>query len=99
MSVVRLPVAGLDVGVRLPTGAEDLLLLEAGATDFAVALALLARVVHRVDGLPIDWSALSITDVDVLLLRLRQRVLGDVVKAEVRCPAAAGRRRAGVRGR
>lgn len=87
MSVVRLPVAGLDVGVRLPTGAEDLLLLEAGVADFALALALLARVVQRVDGVPIDWSALSITDVDVLLLRLRQRVLGDVVRAEVRCPA------------
>jgi len=73
--------------VQLPTGAEDILLLEAGAPDFGVALALLSRVVCRIDGEPIDWATLAITDVDILLLRLRQRVLGDAVSAEVVCPA------------
>lgn len=87
MISVRLPVAGIDVVIQLPTGAEDILLLESGAPDFAVALALLGRVVRRADGEPIDWDTLSITDVDVLLLRLRQRVIGDVVNADVRCPA------------
>lgn len=87
MRAVRLPVAGVDVLVQLTTGAEDLLLLEAGAPDFGVALAVLSRVVHRVDGVPIDWLTLAVTDVDVLLLRLRQRMFGDIVTAEVRCVA------------
>ena len=87
MPAVRLPVAGVDVLVQAPSGAEDVLLLEAGAPDFAVALALLSRVVRRVDGEPIDWSTVSITDVDVLLLRLRQRVIGDSITAELSCPA------------
>ena len=87
MANVRLPVSGIEVCVELPTGADDLLLLEGGAPDVALALSLLRRLVHRADGASIDWSALAITDVDVLLLRLRQRVLGDVVRAEVWCPA------------
>jgi hypothetical protein len=87
VAIVRLPVAGIDVLVQLPTGAEDILLFEAGPPDFALALALLSRVVHRVDGEPIDWRTLAVTDVDVLLLRLRQRVLGDAVIADVLCPA------------
>jgi hypothetical protein len=87
VGIVRLPVAGVDVLVQLPTGAEDILLREAGVLDFAVALALLSRLVHRADGDAIDWETLAITDVDVLLLRLRQRVLGDAVTAEVLCPA------------
>ncbi len=87
MAIVRLPVAGVDVLVQLPTGTEDLLLLEAGAPDFGVALAFLSRLVHRVDGESIEWASVAITDVDVLLLRLRQRVVGDVVRADVLCPA------------
>jgi hypothetical protein len=85
---VRLPVAALDVFVQLPTGADDILILEAGPPDFSTALDLLSRLVHRVDGEPIDWSTLAITDVDVLLLRLRQRLLGDALSADVVCAAA-----------
>lgn len=93
MSRARLPVGSADVQVQLPTGAEDILLLESGAPDFAVALALLSRVVHRTDGAAIDWSSVAVTDVDVLLLHLRRRVLGDCVTAEVTCAAEACRAR------
>lgn len=75
--------------VELPTGEEDLLLLEGGTPDFALALAFLRRLVHPREGAPIDWDALAITDIDVLLLRLRQRVVGDIVRAEVSCPSPA----------
>lgn len=88
--MLRLPVAGFDVRLQLPTGAEDLLLLET-APDFAVAIALLERVVRRVDGEPLDGAALVITDVDVLLLWLRQRVLGDRLSAELRCETCGAR--------
>jgi hypothetical protein len=83
----RLPVAGVDVHVGLPTGADDVVLLEAGDLDLGVAVMLLDRVVRRVDELPVEWSALTMTDVDVLLLCLRRRVFGDRLVAEVVCAA------------
>jgi hypothetical protein len=75
------------VVVRTPAGADDLLLLEAGPPDLGIALALLAAVVRDLQGARIDPASLPISDVDLLLLRLRQRVLGDVVSAEEHCPA------------
>lgn len=86
--MLRLPVAGFSVQMQLPTGADDIALLEAGSPTVASAITLLARIVHRSDGEPLEWSALAMTDIDVLLLRLRQRVIGDRVIAEVVCGAA-----------
>lgn len=85
---VRLPVAGVEVGVRLPAGADDMLLLESGPVDLRVALALLARIASDGSGVPLDASALPITDVDVLLLCLRQWILGDLIRAEQLCGAS-----------
>src|ERR1044071_187490 len=85
MVALRLPVSGIDVHVKLPTGAEDVFLVEAGGPSIGVAVELLCRVVERIDSAPIQWAELSPTDIDVLLLRLRQRVLGDVVTADVYC--------------
>jgi len=87
--IVRVPVAGIDIALQAPTGVEDLLLFEARTQDFGVALALLGRLAARVDGQPIDWDRVAVTDVDVLLLRLRQLLLGDVVRADTTCPGAA----------
>jgi hypothetical protein len=75
------------VELQLPTGADDIALLEAGKATVAVAVALLARVAHRSDGEPLDWPALAMTDIDALLLALRQRVIGDRLTAEVVCRA------------
>ncbi|MBK8211891.1 MAG: hypothetical protein IPK78_20050 [Rhodospirillales bacterium] len=83
----------MDVDLRLPDGADDILLLEAGPPDLGLALSLIARVVHRVDGAPLDPTALPIGDVDVLLLRLRQRVIGEVVSAEEVCAGPGCRAR------
>jgi hypothetical protein len=85
--VLTLPVAGFSVELRLPTGADDIALLEAGSPTVAVAVTLLASVVDRDDGAAIDWPALAMTDIDALLLRLRRRVIGDRVSAEVLCAA------------
>lgn len=87
MIAVRLPVAGIDVALRTPTGAEDILLSEAGRQDVGVGLALLRRLASRADGEPIDWDRVALTDVDALLLRLRQHLLGDLVRADTTCPA------------
>lgn len=87
MATVRLPVSGLDVDLRPPNGADDLLVLEAGATDMGLALALLARLGARRDGSSFEPAELPIPDVDALVLRLRQRLLGDLVSAEEVCAA------------
>ncbi len=95
-AIVRLPVAGLDVALRPPVGAEDVMLVEVGSLDMRLALALLGRVARRVDGAALDVAALPITDIDVLLLRLRQRLIGDMILAEGSCPAPDCRTRVDV---
>jgi hypothetical protein len=89
-----LPVSGRRVVLQAPTGAEDLLLLEAPDDDLALALILMDRLARPVDvetghdaGGP-DWSHLTATDLDVCILRLRQSTLGDRVVSDVRCQAA-----------
>lgn len=93
MLVVRLPVAGRDVVLRSLAGSDDILLCEAGAPDLALALALLGQVGREVDGAPLDPAGLPIGDVDVLLLRLRQRTVGDAVSADQLCAAPGCRAR------
>jgi hypothetical protein len=86
----RLPVSGRVVALRQPSGAEDLLLLEAARTpggDAALALALASRLARSVESDPVDWSKLSVTDLDALVLRLRQALIGDRVRADIACPA------------
>lgn len=82
----RLPVSGLEVVLQQPTGAEDLLLLEAlpGSTD--LALALIARVAQPSGGAVLNWDALTITDLETMLLLLRRMVFGDLVRADFICP-------------
>jgi hypothetical protein len=84
------------VALRQLNGSEDLLLTEAARTqngDVALALALAGRLARAVEGDPLDWENLSVTDLDVLVLRLRQALIGDRVRADVACPApACGRR-------
>lgn len=86
--MLHLPVAGLSVEMHLPTGADEIALVEAGNPAVEVAVALLASIVRRSDGGALDWSSLSMTDIDLLLLRLRQRTIGDRISAEVVCRAA-----------
>ena len=88
MSAVLLPVTGIDVDLRSPAGAEDLLLVEGGALDMRLAIAVLERLIRDLDGARLDPRALPIAELDVLLLRLRQRLIGDAVSAEACCAAA-----------
>jgi hypothetical protein len=97
LSRFRLPVSGREVALRQPSGAEDLLLLEAGrgpGGDARLALALAGRLARdAAEGGAVDWAAQCVTDVDALVLRLRQALLGDRVRADVPCAApGCGRR-------
>jgi hypothetical protein len=90
---VRLPVAGRDVVLRSLVGSDDILLSEAAAPDLALALALLGELGTEADGAPLEPAQLPIGDVDVLLLRLRQRLVGDGVSADELCAAPGCRAR------
>jgi len=82
-----LPVSGLAVALIAPTGAEEVLLAERRTEDGALALALAERL-GRADA-PVDWAELSITDIDVLIARLRIAVVGDRVIGEAACVSPA----------
>jgi hypothetical protein len=74
--------------LQQPTGAEDLLLLEATGDDTELTLALASRLTRFGVGAGLDWSELTVSDLDALVLRLRQAVIGDSVRADVACRAA-----------
>jgi len=82
---VRLPVSGREVQLRQPTGADDLVLLEARASDTELALVLVERLVRASDGAPLDGGALSVCDLEVLVLRLREALVGERIWADVVC--------------
>jgi hypothetical protein len=93
MQPVRLPATGIPLILRPLTGAEDLLILEAPReprieSELALATALAERVAVTMDGAPFSgWTDVPVVDLDVLLLRLRQSVIGDSVRGEVICQA------------
>src|SRR5665213_3108168 len=94
LRLTSLPVSGQNAALRTATGADDLLLLEIPTDDLALALALLGRLAQPADGAVSngaafhDWSYLTATDLDFLILRLRQSTLGDRVIADVKCRSA-----------
>jgi hypothetical protein len=80
-----LPVSGHRVCVRQPTGVEDLLLADEPIEDPALALALVERLAWS--DAELDWSALPVVDIDALILRLRQRIIGEQLRACIVCSA------------
>ena len=81
----RLPISGLRVAFQQPTGWEDLLLQEKQDSRIELSLMLIERLVRPADGVKVDWPRLSVSDLDTLLLLIRQRVLGDVILSDARC--------------
>jgi len=82
-----LPVSGAMVSLHQPTGADDVLLTEHRVDDPALALALAERLGRAKPAL--DWSQLPVCDIDTLIVRLRQALIGDRVTADVPCADAA----------
>ena len=83
----RLPISGHDVEVRLPAGADELMLLEHQGSEPEVAMALAARLAVRATGEPLDSRTLTVTDLETVLLLIRRSVFGDLVHTDVRCPS------------
>jgi hypothetical protein len=71
--------------LRPLSGREDVLLAEGHADDPALALTLIERVATCPQ--EVDLGALPVADADVLIVRLRQAILGDDVCPETVCTA------------
>jgi hypothetical protein len=94
--MVRLPVSGVEVALRAPDGADDLLLQEATGGPVEVGLALVARLADAGDG-DRDWGELTATDFEVLLLALRAARLGEHLALGFACPHCGARVEVGFR--
>lgn len=84
-----LPVSRRAVSMRQPTGRDEMLLIEQHGSEPARAIAF----ADRLAGGGLDAAALPAPDLDALLLRLRQVLIGDRVLAETRCVAPSCRAR------
>jgi hypothetical protein len=87
----RLPVCRRTILLRHPAGAEDFIMLETARTpcgDAKLALVLANRLAATAEGDELDWSSVSVTDLDAFVLRLRQATLGDRIWTDMACPAA-----------
>lgn len=89
MRLSRLPFGGGDIRLRDITGADEMLLLESAANDTEQVLFLAERLALTSDGLPIDWQAGSVTNIDAVMLLIRSFEFGDLLRAEAVCPESA----------
>ena len=84
--MVRLPVSGNEVALRAPDGTDDILLQEASGGSVEVGIALLGRL-----GGANDWTGLSVTDFEFLLLHLRAQRFGEHLSLGFACPECGDR--------
>jgi hypothetical protein len=89
--MIRLPVSGAAVLLRHPDGADDIALLEGDPAPIAAGLRLLNRVAAAANDAGTEWSRLPVTDFEIMLLRLREMVVGGTVSSDVGCPACRER--------
>lgn len=91
---MQLPVSGIEVQFRLPTGNDDMALLEAGGGAVERALTVLPRLAQMSmsDSRKSDakhhgtaWPNVTLTDFDVALLGLRRFLFGDCIDCVFRC--------------
>ena len=83
-----LPISGVPVWFRMPEGCDELLLAESVGHTLHLRAEVVRRLTPPVDG-NLDWNDLPYADVDAALLAFRQRMTGDRLIAEVRCPNCA----------
>ena len=86
-AAIRMPLSGVEVGLSPPTGLADVMLIEDLGSTLEIALRLMRHVVRLRDEEAADLAALPLYDLDVLLLRLRQWLLGDRIETDAACQA------------
>ena len=83
-----LPVSGVRVRLREPTGEDELIALAPGADAAPTMLELAERLVRDGGGAALAWSELPAVDLAAAALLIRGHWLGPRINTETICPAA-----------
>lgn len=84
-----LPVSGIELVVREPTGQDELYLIENALRPPLALLGLAGRVARTAAGVEVDWTGLPATDLDAVALVIRRTWLGDSISTDTTCPGPA----------
>jgi len=88
-----LPVSGVVLSVREPTGEDELFLVETTLAPLPAFLELARRVGRTAAGDPLDWTSLSASDIGAGALVIRRSWLGDAIRTDTTCPDPGCRER------
>jgi hypothetical protein len=80
-----LPVSGVTVVVREPTGEDELFIVETPSQPLPAMLELSRRVVRAIAGAPLDWPGLPASDLDAAALAIRRAWIGDTIRTDTVC--------------
>lgn len=81
-----LPVSGVALAVREPTGEDEIYVLETTLAPLPAFVELARRVACTSAGRPVDWASLPATDLDAAALITRWSWIGGVIRTDARCP-------------
>jgi hypothetical protein len=87
VTVYRLPVSGLEVVLRPPSGSDDVVLAEAIGPAHGLAEAVAGALARPVEGGALVWADVTLTDLDAALLAIRRLVIGERIASSARCAA------------
>ncbi len=82
-----LPVSGIELVVREPTGHDELDVMERALAPVPALLGFAGRVAVTVTGDQVDWPGLPVTDLAAAALIIRRSLLGDMIATDTRCQA------------
>lgn len=81
-----LPVSGIVLAVREPTGADEVFVVETALAPTQALLELARRVASTAAGGTPDWDELPATDLDAVALMIRRSWIGDTIRTDATCP-------------
>ena len=91
--MILLPVSGVALVVCEPTGEDEIYVLESTLAPVPAILEVARRVARTITGGSLDWTSLPATDLGAAALVIRRSWIGEVIRADVKCPGPNCRER------
>jgi hypothetical protein len=83
--VTFLPVSGVALVVREPTGEDEMYVLENALAPVPAIVGLAQRVTCSVAGGPVEWPGLPASDLSAAVLMIRRSWIGEVIRTDIQC--------------